>query len=61
MRYARMSALRIQARPEIGHQWRKVRLRKPRGAGGADSRGRPKGAREVFGLGAREVLEEGRP
>ena len=36
MRYARVSASQIQFCPGIGHQWRKIRLRKDRDAGGAN-------------------------
>ena len=39
MRYARVSASQIQFCPGIGHQWRKIRLRKDRDAGGANPRG----------------------
>ncbi len=41
MRYAKMSASGIQVRLGIGHQWRYVRLRKTRGAGGG-GRGAPR-------------------
>ena len=58
MRYARMSASRNHV-PGIGHQLRKVRLRKTRGAGGTDQRWRPKGAWRFFGKGAREFRGKG--
>ena len=52
-----MSVARIQFRPGMGHQWRKVRLRRPR-CGGRRSKGAPEECFGGFGEGRPGVFGE---